>query len=118
MVSIVVDEAEWTRTVYFDYLGREEDVKPVYVGLGLFTDFFEGIDFDGHQIDLMPGTDIGKGIEYGSPEYEAFEEIVRRYQFEKMIDRVGFPWPSIRRVAMVALGLWFLAKARRRRARL
>ena len=90
----------------------------MYLGLGALTDLFEGIDMDGRQIDLMPGTAIGKGIEYGSPEYEAFEWIVRRYQFEKMIDRVGLPWPGIRRVAMLVLGLWCLANARRRRARL
>ena len=81
----IVVKDHWTRTVYFDYHGREEDVKPMYLGLGMFTDHFEGIDSEGLRIDLMPCTSIGKGLEYGSREYtELVENLGGRRSWSRM----------------------------------
>ena len=56
---------QWTRTVYFDFGGEEDKVKPTYLGLDSATDFFMGIDSDGGRIGLVPLTFIGVGLEYG-----------------------------------------------------
>ena len=65
-------KAVWARTVYYDFLGRAEDVKAAYIGLGLPTDVFAGTDREGRRIELLPCRKIGQGLEYGSPEYAAF----------------------------------------------
>ena len=64
-------KAVWARTVYYDFLGRAEDVTARFIVLGLPTDVFEGTDREGRRIELLPCRIIGQGLEYGSPEYAA-----------------------------------------------
>ena len=71
-------KAQFTRTVYFDFGGEEDKVKPTYLGLDSATDFFMGIDSDGGRIGLVPLTFIGVGLEYGGHELTAMEELFCR----------------------------------------
>ena len=94
-------KTKWTRTVYFDFGGEEDKVKPMYIGLDRATDFFMGIDSDGGRIGLAPLTVIGVGLEYGGLELTAMEELFchksrRRIVVQYMSALVNFFWRRAR----------------------
>ena len=68
-----------TRTVYFSWPGDEGNVQPLYLGLGLDTDLFIGIDFEDRPAFVQPLSHVGRGFEFTSAELAAvFASIERR----------------------------------------
>ena len=75
---------KWTRTVYFDFGGQEDELDSMNIGLGHDTDLFKGINMDGGPISRFPLSHIGVGLEYGCREQTDLTEMTDQKSWRRI----------------------------------